>query len=110
MLSMTSPGLAIGHDFKPQRELAAWRQRLAGKSGPPVSLACFDASSGRNVRLIGISARAKKAIWVEPGGPKTALRMSPQQTVKAVEPVGLSSQSMSRPPIIAPFVLKRSSP
>jgi hypothetical protein len=30
MLSMTSPGLALGHEFNPQRELAAWRQRLAG--------------------------------------------------------------------------------
>jgi hypothetical protein len=46
MLSMTSPGLALGQEFRLERELAAWWQLLAGNEPAAVNLLCFDGSSG----------------------------------------------------------------
>jgi hypothetical protein len=60
--------------------------------------------------MIGISARAKKPILVGPRGPKTALTMSPQQTVKAVEAGGPTFTNLVELPPHYAVVLERLSP
>jgi hypothetical protein len=85
MLSMTPPGLALGHDFKPERDsnMAATAGRQCGRVGKslcvstPVARATFhrrprqETNSGRTART------------------KDRTEVSPQQTVKAVEAGGL---------------------